>query len=128
MTASTRWVQSPLTEIEPVLIMRGDGRRGPGTQQLEVLHRPLVGVLPRAVAVRRLRGALAEVGRTAVALAVVAPLALALCRRGGRWARGWRSRVGSVGRLSGFSCRIAGHLEVGQIHTNHITFHSIEHT
>ena len=86
MTASTRWIHSPLTKIESVLVMRGDGRRGPGTQQLEVLHRPLVGVLPRAVAVRRLRGALAEVGR-AVVLAVVAPLALALCRRGGRWAR-----------------------------------------
>ena len=95
MTASTRWIHPPLTKIEPVLIMRGDGRRGPGTQQLEVLHRPLVGVLPRAVAVRRLRGALAEVGR-AVVLADVAPLALALCRRCGRWARGWRSRVGPV--------------------------------
>ena len=88
--------------------MRGDGRRGPGTQQLEVLHRPLVGVLPRAVAVGRLRGALAEVRRGFV-FAHVPPLALAICRRGGRWARGRRSRVGSVGRLSGISCRIIGH-------------------
>ena len=85
---------SLLTEVEPVLIVRGDRRRGPGTQQLEVLHRTLVGVFPRAVAVGRLRGALPKVGRTAIA--DDPPFALTVCWCYRRWACGWRPRVGSV--------------------------------
>ena len=78
----TRFMFRPflLTEVEAVLRLRGDGRRGPGTQQLEVLNRTLVGMLPRAVAVAvgRLRGALPKVGRAVVA--GDPPFALSICR------------------------------------------------
>ena len=93
----TRFMFRPflLTEVEAVLRLRGDGRRGPGTQQLEVLNRTLVGMLPRAVAVGRLRGALPKVGRALVA--DDPPFALSICRCNGRWACGWRPRICSVG-------------------------------